>query len=71
MNFALNKPTKSSLQLSIDEKMLNNGHKFEILSHISMVKHVQVVEMLSKKLMYLAVRCFSVINELMRILKPL
>lgn len=36
-----------------------------------MVKYVQVVELLSKKFMDLTVRCFSVINELMRILKPL
>lgn len=57
--------------MSIDERILNNGHKFEIINRIQMVKYVQVAELLSKKFMDLNIRCFSVINELMRILKNL
>lgn len=48
--------------MSIDERILNNGHKSEIINRIQMVKYVQVVEMLSKKFMDLNIRCFSVIN---------
>lgn len=36
-----------------------------------MVKFVQVIELISKKLMDLTIRCFSVVNELLKVLRPL
>lgn len=71
MNFALNRPTQNSLQMNIEDRMLNNSQKAEIINRIPLVKFVQVVEIMSNKILDLATRCFSVVNELMTVLRPL
>lgn len=71
VNYALNRPTQSSLQLNINDKILNNCQKSEIINKITMAKFVQVIELISKKLMDLTIRCFSVVNELLKVLRPL
>lgn len=69
VKYALNRPSYNSLQMNIDGKMLSWGQKAEIINRITMVKFTQIAELLSRKLMNLVVRCFSIVNLLMEILR--